>query len=65
MHDHLVPPDTVYYWNLTRHIFRFSPNVISDRYNSEHTVNEGEPRRSSHLAKQAQSITPQRYGRTP
>ncbi|KAF8845156.1 carboxypeptidase S [Paxillus ammoniavirescens] len=40
VHDHLVLPDTMYYWNLTKHIFRFSPNVVTDRYNGEHTVNE-------------------------
>ncbi|KAH7890740.1 hypothetical protein F5I97DRAFT_1933907 [Phlebopus sp. FC_14] len=32
--------DTMHYWNLTKHIFRFSPAAVSDHYNGEHTVNE-------------------------
>ncbi|KIJ65710.1 hypothetical protein HYDPIDRAFT_110859 [Hydnomerulius pinastri MD-312] len=32
--------DTMNYWNLTKYIFRFSPNAVSDHYNGEHTVNE-------------------------
>lgn len=34
--------DTQFYWNLTKHIFRFSPTTLSDCYNGFHTVNEGE-----------------------
>ncbi|KAG2121174.1 hypothetical protein BD769DRAFT_1361534 [Suillus cothurnatus] len=33
--------DTQFYWNLTKHIFRFSPSFDTDRFNGEHTVNEG------------------------
>jgi Gly-Xaa carboxypeptidase len=32
--------DTQFYWNLTKHIFRFSPSFDTDRFNGEHTVNE-------------------------
>lgn len=34
--------DTRFYWNLTKHIFRFSPFTSADYYNGFHTVNEGE-----------------------
>ncbi|KIJ65717.1 hypothetical protein HYDPIDRAFT_39633 [Hydnomerulius pinastri MD-312] len=32
--------DTRYYWNLTKHIFRFGPLFESDTYNGVHTINE-------------------------
>ncbi|KAH7902918.1 hypothetical protein BJ138DRAFT_1120942 [Hygrophoropsis aurantiaca] len=32
--------DTKSYWNLTKHIFRFSPATEADMYNGAHTVNE-------------------------
>ncbi|KAI6044288.1 hypothetical protein EDC04DRAFT_2940773 [Pisolithus marmoratus] len=32
--------DTMSYWNLTKHIFRFSLSTESDYYNGVHTVNE-------------------------
>lgn len=32
--------DTQFYWNLTKHIFRFSPSFDTDQFNGEHTVNE-------------------------
>ncbi|KAG0709231.1 hypothetical protein DFH29DRAFT_887125 [Suillus ampliporus] len=32
--------DTRFYWNLTKHIFRFSPSFDTDIYNGLHTVNE-------------------------
>lgn len=32
--------DTQFYWNLTKHIFRFTPSFDTDRYNELHTVNE-------------------------
>ncbi|KAL5531499.1 hypothetical protein ACEPAG_4376 [Sanghuangporus baumii] len=32
--------DTRYYWNLTKHIFRYSHLGASDSYNGAHTVNE-------------------------
>lgn len=32
--------DTQFYWNLTKHIFRFSPSFDTDRFNGEHTINE-------------------------
>lgn len=32
--------DTQFYWNLTKHIFRFTPSFDTDRYNGLHTVNE-------------------------
>ncbi|KAI6000975.1 hypothetical protein F5J12DRAFT_906522 [Pisolithus orientalis] len=32
--------DTMHYWNLTKHIFRFSLVTESDYYNDIHTVNE-------------------------
>ncbi|KAH7929097.1 carboxypeptidase S [Leucogyrophana mollusca] len=32
--------DTKSYWNLTKHIFRYSPFHESDMYNGAHTVNE-------------------------
>ncbi|EJD07384.1 Zn-dependent exopeptidase [Fomitiporia mediterranea MF3/22] len=35
--------DTRYYWDLTKHIFRYGHLGASDRYNGAHTVNEGEP----------------------
>ncbi|KAH0836638.1 hypothetical protein J3R83DRAFT_8356 [Lanmaoa asiatica] len=38
MGSHLVY--TRHYWNLTKHIFRFSPATSADYYNGLHTVNE-------------------------
>ncbi|KAG1866210.1 hypothetical protein F4604DRAFT_1779356 [Suillus subluteus] len=32
--------DTRFYWNLTQHIFRFSPSFDTDNFNGAHTVNE-------------------------
>ncbi|KAG1821064.1 uncharacterized protein BJ212DRAFT_977270 [Suillus subaureus] len=32
--------DTRFYWNLTKHIFRFSPSFDTDIFNGAHTVNE-------------------------
>ncbi|KAG1876513.1 hypothetical protein DFJ58DRAFT_649311 [Suillus subalutaceus] len=40
---------TQFYWNLTKHIFRFSPSFDTDRFNGEHTVNEGKPFRADSL----------------
>ncbi|KIP03578.1 hypothetical protein PHLGIDRAFT_31748 [Phlebiopsis gigantea 11061_1 CR5-6] len=34
--------DTKHYWDLTRHIFRYSHLNTKDGYNGAHTVNEGE-----------------------
>ena len=33
--------DTAWYWNLTKHIFRYDPASEQAKYNGEHTVNEG------------------------
>ncbi|KAG1804694.1 uncharacterized protein HD556DRAFT_470702 [Suillus plorans] len=35
-----VVSDTRFYWNLTKHIFRFSPSFDTDSFNGAHTVNE-------------------------
>ncbi|KAG1794751.1 hypothetical protein EV424DRAFT_1449349 [Suillus variegatus] len=32
--------DTRFYWNLTKHIFRFSPSFDTDSFNGAHTINE-------------------------
>ncbi|KAF8141978.1 hypothetical protein EV363DRAFT_1425979 [Boletus edulis] len=32
--------DTLYYWNLTKHIFRYSHLGAADAFNGEHTINE-------------------------
>lgn len=47
--------DTQFYWNLTKHIFRYSHFKDSDAYNGAHTVNEGE-HHSSPVFKQASII---------
>ncbi|KAG1746669.1 uncharacterized protein EDB91DRAFT_1236100 [Suillus paluster] len=41
--------DTRFYWNLTKHIFRFSPSFETDMYNGLHTVNEGKSFRADSL----------------
>lgn len=33
--------DTKHYWDLTKHIFRYSHLNTKDGYNGAHTVNEG------------------------
>ena len=33
--------DTQFYWNITRHIFRYAHSSDENRYNGIHTVNEG------------------------
>jgi len=32
--------DTRHYWNLTKHIFRYNHQGVTDRYNGLHTINE-------------------------
>ncbi|KAG6374723.1 hypothetical protein JVT61DRAFT_4094 [Boletus reticuloceps] len=34
--------DTRYYWNLTKHIFRYGHQGAADAYNGIHTINEGQ-----------------------
>ncbi|OBZ74255.1 Carboxypeptidase S [Grifola frondosa] len=34
--------DTQFYWNLTKHIFRYTHGRDTDQYNGLHTINEGE-----------------------
>lgn len=36
-----IDADTKHYWNLTKHIFRYSHLNSKDAYNGAHTVNEG------------------------
>ena len=33
--------DTQFYWNLTKHIYRYTHLGTEDAYNGAHTVNEG------------------------
>lgn len=36
--------DTQFYWNLTKHIFRYNHMSEDGMYNGAHTINEGRPR---------------------